>query len=108
MGYVLNVHANTTREVLGAIRTKPGKLQLWNIVEYIIYASALRLSIDQLFGPIVLGKAARLPPVLIIFCFMAGGVLFGIVGVILAIPVALTIRIVLEIIYEEPAKTETA
>jgi len=72
------------------------------IIAYAIYATALRLSIDQLFGPIVLGAAARVHPVVVIFCFLAGGALFGIVGIILAVPVALVVRITLAILYDEP------
>ncbi|MBV8753394.1 MAG: AI-2E family transporter [Hyphomicrobiales bacterium] len=72
------------------------------IIAYAVYATALRLSIDQLFGPIVLGSAARVHPVVIIFCFLAGGVLFGIVGIILAVPAALVVRTTLAILYDEP------
>jgi predicted PurR-regulated permease PerM len=75
---------------------------VWSIIAYVIYASALRLSIDQLVGPLVLGSAARVHPTLVIFCFLAGGALFGIVGVILAVPVALTVKVVLAAIYGEP------
>ncbi|HVV92626.1 MAG TPA: AI-2E family transporter [Hyphomicrobiales bacterium] len=75
---------------------------IWNIVGYIIYAALLRLSIDQMLGPLVLGKAARIHPVLVIFCFLSGGLLFGISGVIMSVPVALTIRIVLGTLYDEP------
>jgi predicted PurR-regulated permease PerM len=71
------------------------------IVLYIIYATCLRLSIDQLIGPIVLGRAARLHPTAVIFCFLSGGLLFGIAGVIMAVPVALTIKVVLSTIYGE-------
>lgn len=74
----------------------------WNIIGYIIYATALRISIDQFFGPLVLGRAAYVPPVLVIFCFLAGGLLFGIVGVILSVPVALSIKVLLRVIYQEP------
>jgi len=74
----------------------------WNILEYIIYAIALRVSIDEFFGPIVLGKAAYLPPSLVIFCFLAGGILFGVVGVVLAIPFALTVRATLAELYRDP------
>lgn len=70
-----------------------------SILDYALYATALRLSIDQLIGPIVLGAAARLHPVLIIFCFLAGGVVFGIPGVILAVPVALLIKSTLATLY---------
>ncbi len=73
----------------------------WGIVSYALYATALRISIDQFFGPIVLGKAGRVPPVLVIFCFLTGGYLFGVMGVILAVPVALTIRTVLAVLYDE-------
>jgi predicted PurR-regulated permease PerM len=74
----------------------------WSIIAYCIYATVLRISIDQFFGPLVLGRAAYVPPVLVIFCFLAGGLLFGIVGVMLSVPVALSIKVLLGIIYQEP------
>jgi predicted PurR-regulated permease PerM len=70
-----------------------------SIIDYALYATALRLSIDQLIGPIVLGTAAHVHPVLIIFCFLAGGIVFGIPGVILAVPVALLIKSTLATLY---------
>ncbi len=73
----------------------------WDILGYVIYATVLRLSIDQLVGPIVLGNAARVRPVVVIFCFLVGGALFGVVGVILAVPVALTVKVVLSVLYRE-------
>jgi predicted PurR-regulated permease PerM len=72
------------------------------IIGYAIYATVLRLSIDQLFGPLALGVAARLHPVVIIFCFIAGGVLFGIAGVVMAVPVALVVKTCLAVLYNEP------
>ena len=79
---------------------------IWSIIGYVIYAAALRLSIDQLFGPIVLGRAARMHPVLVIFCFLSGGLLLGIAGVLIAVPIALSIRIVLATLYDEPLSYE--
>jgi predicted PurR-regulated permease PerM len=76
------------------------------IISYIIYAIALRISIDEFFGPIVLGRAAYVPPALVIFCFLCGGLLFGVVGVILAVPVALTIREALATTYEIDRKRD--
>jgi predicted PurR-regulated permease PerM len=73
----------------------------WNIIAYVIYAIVLRISIDEFFGPIVLGRAAYFPPVLVIFCFLTGGILFGITGVIMAVPVALTIKAILCELYKE-------
>jgi predicted PurR-regulated permease PerM len=73
----------------------------WDIWGYVIYATVLRLSIDQLVGPIVLGNAARLRPVLVMFCFLVGGALFGVVGVILAVPTALAVKVTLSVLYSE-------
>lgn len=66
-----------------------------HVIAYVGYATVLRVSIDQLVGPIVLGRAGRLPPVLVIFCFLVGGVLFGMTGVILSVPIALAVKSVL-------------
>ncbi|MGD0024627.1 MAG: AI-2E family transporter [Xanthobacteraceae bacterium] len=74
---------------------------LVSILDYALYATALRLSIDQIVGPIVLGRAAQVHPVLIIFCFLAGAVLLGIPGVILAVPVALVVKNTLATLYSE-------
>jgi predicted PurR-regulated permease PerM len=73
------------------------------IIAYALYATALRISIDQLFGPLALGTAARVHPVLVIFCFLSGAVLFGMIGVIMAIPVALAVKTTLALLYDEPA-----
>jgi predicted PurR-regulated permease PerM len=62
----------------------------------------LRLTVDNLVGPIALGQAARLHPVVIIFSFVVGAMLFGVVGVILAVPAAVCLNIVLRHYYAEP------
>ncbi len=83
-----------------SLRTATGFM---SIIDYALYATALRLSIDQLVGPFVLGTAAHVHPVLIIFCFLAGGIVFGIPGVIMAVPVALLIKSTLATLYgDEP------
>jgi predicted PurR-regulated permease PerM len=79
-----------------SLRTATGFM---SIVDYALYATALRLSIDQVIGPVVLGTAAHVHPVLIIFCFLAGGIVFGIPGIILAVPVALLIKSTLATLY---------
>ena len=78
------------------------------IIAYALYATALRISIDQLFGPVALGTAARVHPVLVIFCFLSGALLFGIVGVIMAVPVALVVKVTLALPYDEPAREALA
>ena len=79
-----------------SLRTATGFI---SILDYALYATALRLSIDQVVGPIVLGTAAHVHPVLIIFCFLAGGIVFGIPGIILAVPLALLIKSTLATLY---------
>lgn len=81
------------------------QLTLWNIIGLAIFVTALRVSIDQFVGPVVLGKAVRLPPPVIMFSFMAGGVIWGLMGVALAIPVAAIIKIVLEEAYGPDNRT---
>ena len=70
-----------------------------SILAYVLYAIALRVSIDQMIRPLVLGRAGSVRPVVVIFCFLAGGVLFGVVGVVLATPVALALKVTLEELY---------
>jgi predicted PurR-regulated permease PerM len=72
------------------------------------FAVALRLSLDELVAPLVLGQAARLHPAVIIFAFLSGGVLFGIIGLLLAVPVAASIKIILTIYYAEPISNRPA
>ncbi len=86
---------------LVALRSATG---MASIFAYAAYATVLRLSIDQIVGPIVLGRAARVHPALIIFCFLAGGIVLGIPGVILAVPLALVVRSALATLYGDQPK----
>ncbi len=66
------------------------------------WALALRLSIDNIVGPLLLGRAVAIHPVVVIFAFIVGAVLFGVIGLLLAVPVAATIRLILDHYYSEP------
>jgi predicted PurR-regulated permease PerM len=68
------------------------------------FVVALRLSVDNLVGPLVLGSVTRLHPVVIIAGFTCGAMLFGVLGLLLAVPVAVCIKITLEHYYAEPIK----
>jgi predicted PurR-regulated permease PerM len=70
----------------------------------IAFAVLLRLSIDNVVGPLVLGAAARLHPIVVMAAFIGGGILFGIVGLLLAVPIAACVKITLEQYYAEPVK----
>lgn len=70
---------------------------------------AVNTLFDYVITPRVLGKRTGLHPVLSIFALMVGGSLFGLVGMILAVPVAASIRVVLEHFYprlSEPLPAE--
>ncbi len=70
------------------------------------YAVGLRLAIDNVVGPLVLGRAVSVPRVVIMLAFVCGAVLFGIIGLILAVPVAACTKIVLDEYYAEPIADE--
>jgi predicted PurR-regulated permease PerM len=88
--------------VMGALAAMNRATSFANILAFSAYLVVLRISIDQILGPVVLGKAARVSPVLIIFCFLSGAVLFGISGVVLAVPFALGVKVILEGVYGDP------
>ncbi|HTV44741.1 MAG TPA: AI-2E family transporter [Stellaceae bacterium] len=68
------------------------------------FAIALRLSIDNIVGPVVLGEAARIHPVVVIISFVCGAILFGVVGLLIAVPVAVCIKVTLTHYYSEPVR----
>ena len=70
----------------------------------VAFVIGLRLSIDDLVGPLILGRAARVHPVVVILSFVCGAMLFGIVGLLLAMPVAVTVKTTLEHYYAEPVR----
>jgi predicted PurR-regulated permease PerM len=75
---------------------------IWTAAFLFGFAIALRLSIDNLVGPLVLGEAARIHPVVVIISFVCGAILFGVVGLLIAVPVVVCIKTTLEHYYAEP------
>ncbi|MCL5266250.1 MAG: AI-2E family transporter [Chloroflexi bacterium] len=67
-------------------------LAIWIIVYYIV----VRQVEDQVVSPNVLGRAVELHPVVAIFAVLAGGLLAGIVGLMLAIPIAAAIKVAMD------------
>jgi predicted PurR-regulated permease PerM len=76
----------------------------WKLLAFALFWFCLRLSIDQVVGPLVLGHAVSLHPVAVIFAFIAGGVLFGLLGVLLAIPAAAVLKLLLDSYYALPVE----
>src|SRR5438132_11052325 len=71
----------------------------WSQLVYVgaiaIMYTILRHAEDYFVIPFVIGRIVRLHPALVIFALLSGGAVFGLIGVVLAVPVAATLRLVL-------------
>ncbi|MDA8236186.1 MAG: AI-2E family transporter [Clostridia bacterium] len=72
-----------------------GSLQSWQLAGY---ALLVILVVQQLEGnvisPKILGDSLGLHPLMIIFVLLAGGHLYGVVGMLVAVPLAASIRVI--------------
>jgi predicted PurR-regulated permease PerM len=91
-----------TSAVLASLAALQNGGSLVGLLGPIGFIIALRLSIDNLVGPFVLGQAARIHPVVVMFAFVSGAMLFGAIGLLLAVPAAVTIKTALQHYYAEP------
>ena len=71
----------------------------WSQLAYVgaiaIMYTVLRHAEDYFVIPLVIGRIVRLHPALVIFSLLSGGAAFGLIGIVLAVPVAATLRLVL-------------
>jgi predicted PurR-regulated permease PerM len=71
----------------------------WSQLVYVgaiaVMYTVLRHAEDYFVIPLVIGRIVRLHPALVIFSLLSGGAVFGLIGVVLAVPVAATLRLVL-------------
>jgi predicted PurR-regulated permease PerM len=71
----------------------------WSQLVYVgaiaVMYTVLRHAEDYFVIPLVIGRIVRLHPALVIFALLSGGAAFGLIGVVLAVPVAATLRLVL-------------
>ena len=72
-----------------------GWVQLWYVGAVIAMYTVLRHAEDYFVIPLVIGRIVKLHPVVIIFSMLAGGSLLGLLGIILAVPTAATLRLLL-------------
>ena len=75
--------------------------------EMAIWVALLFLAIQQFEGnvlePLVQQRAVDMPPALLLFALVAGGLVFGIVGVILAAPLTVVLYIMVKRLYVQEA-----
>ncbi len=88
--------------IFGSLAIHGGNL--WNLLTLGIFWFAVRQTIDQIVGPVVLGRAVRFPPVAVIFAFLVGGELLGLLGLLLAIPAAALFKLMLDTYYALPVE----
>ena len=71
----------------------------WSQVGYVgvvaVMYTVLRHAEDYLVIPTVIGRAVRLHPALVIFALLSGGAMSGLLGIVMAVPFAATMRLVL-------------
>lgn len=72
-----------------------GWTQLQYVAAVVIMYTVFRHTEDYVVIPLVIGRIVRLHPAVIIFSVLAGGAILGLLGVILAVPVAATVRLLL-------------
>ncbi len=82
--------------------TTPFNWPVWLLVAVVgVVYLVLRQLEDHLIIPNLVGHIVELHPVIVIFAILAGGALAGGLGLLLAVPVAATIRIVLTYLYSK-------
>ena len=72
-----------------------GMSQLVYVAAIAIMYTVLRHAEDYFVIPLVIGRIVRLHPAVVIFSLLSGGAVFGLIGIVLAVPVAATLRLVL-------------
>ncbi len=82
--------AFTTQSV--AFELNPLQTSLGVVISYIV----VRQIQDYFVVPYVMGRITKLHPLLILFAVLAGGHIMGLLGLILAVPIAAVIKIFLE------------
>ena len=67
-----------------ALFTQP----LWKFIAVIVYFFVIQQIENNILAPKIFGEQAELPPLLVILALLTGGAIYGIVGALVAVPVA--------------------
>jgi predicted PurR-regulated permease PerM len=71
-----------------------GLSQIWYVAIVAVMYTVLRHAEDYFVIPLVIGRIVKLHPAVVIFSLLTGGALYGLLGVLVAVPVAATLRLV--------------
>src|SRR5262249_58189011 len=78
--------------VIFAIFSSGGELQLLRGLAILLWILGVHFIESSFLSPRIMGAAARMHPVLVIFALIAGENTYGLVGAVLAVPVASIIQ----------------
>jgi predicted PurR-regulated permease PerM len=95
------ITAGAIAAVVALFHGGPG-LMLWVIVAYFV----LRMAEDQLVMPQVVGRAVHLHPLVTIFAVLLGGSIAGVLGAVMAVPMAAAIRVTLDYVFPDSRAAE--
>jgi predicted PurR-regulated permease PerM len=70
------------------------------VVKVLLFFTALKIFDDTVLVPNILKRAVKIHPIVIVFALTAGGELFGLWGVVFAMPVACIIKVLVSIVIE--------
>ena len=80
--------------IAGALGLLQGGVGL--AVGIIVFYTIIRQVEDQIVMPVVVGRAVELHPIVVIFAVLAGGALLGVLGTLIAVPVAASIKVMID------------
>ncbi|WP_085991823.1 AI-2E family transporter [Oceanobacillus senegalensis] len=94
--------------IIGAIPAIVISFTTTNSIKMVIFVSigifVIQVIEGNLLSPYIVGKSVAIHPVAIIFVLLLGGQLFGVIGMILAVPVLSIIKVVMNHILAFPAR----
>lgn len=88
IGYVLSF---IPAILIGVLSPSP----VVNVIKIVSVYIGEQLLENFIFGPLIIGKAAKLHPVVVMIVLIMGGAIFGFWGVVLAVPLTIFIREIL-------------
>jgi predicted PurR-regulated permease PerM len=76
------------------IGVDPGKA-LWTLIAFVV----IQQIEAQLLSPFILGRTTQVSPIWVIVALFVGGTLFGLAGMFFAVPIAIVIKVLVEILF---------
>jgi len=75
------------------------------LINVLLLYTVIKLTDDLIIQPLTIGKSVRLHPMLLVITIIAGEKLFGVMGMILAVPIVTISQKVLSILFESHRQT---